>query len=91
MGNTVEITQFMRPDGRNVKQHLEVDAETFLKCESIRSEGYRFECEILMDGGVSMTITDDEQDHEIELVRNIPGAFLEGFVAMTSRFADTLA
>lgn len=90
MTGQVEITQFMRPNGRPVAQRLEVDGATLARCLLIKESGYWFECEVLMDGTVSITITDDDKDHDIELIQNVPDAFLDGFRRMVGRFSATL-
>mgnify|MGYP000255661942 CR=1 FL=1 len=84
----IPITQFMRPNGRPVQQHLEVDEQTAYDCGVIRMNGYRFECEELINGLVSLTITDDECDHAIEMCNNAPGQVLEAFKTMTSKFVE---
>lgn len=43
------------------------------KANQIHAAGFRFKCEILTTGEVSLTITDDEADHAIEVVPNGPG------------------
>ena len=66
----IPFTQFMRPDGRPVDVSIDRPEEIARKAKAIIDAGYRFECEVLTDGSISLTITDDEMDHDIELVPN---------------------
>lgn len=68
----IPFTQYLRPDGRKVDVSIEVSDEVGTKAHAIIAAGYRFECEILTTGQVSVTITDDEADHAIEIVMNGP-------------------
>ncbi len=53
---TVTVTQFMRPDGRQVKRELEISDEYKEKYEEILSCDARLTAERLIDGTVSQTI-----------------------------------
>lgn len=90
MAGSVEITQYMRPNGRRVEQLLEVDSPTLANCLLIKEMGYWFECEVLMTGAVSMTITDDKADHAISSAENKPGEFERAFSAMAAKFSNNL-
>ena len=68
----IAFTQYMRPDGRPVPVRIDRPDDIAAKAHSIIARGYRFECEQLMDGDISLTITDDEADHDIEVVPNGP-------------------
>lgn len=71
--SAIPFTQFMRPDGRPVQVSIERPDATMGKALAIMGQGYRFECEHLHDGTVSLTITDPDQgDLDIELVPNGP-------------------
>lgn len=75
MTETAEIsfTQYMRPDGRAVPVKIARPVDIAAKAEAIIARGLRFECEHLMTGDVSLTITDpDEGDVDIEVVPNGP-------------------
>lgn len=77
----IPFTQYMRPDGRSLERlfgrtkDVTIDRPDHVadKAQQIIAAGYRFECEILSTGEVSLTITDDEADHAIEVVPNGPG------------------
>lgn len=75
MTDTAEInfTQYLRPDGRAVPVRIARPVEIAAKAEAIIARGFRFECEQLSSGDVSLTITDpDEGDMDIEVVPNGP-------------------
>lgn len=68
---SIPFTQFMRPDGRPVQVSIDRPDDIVAKAQSIIARGYRFECEALTDGHVSLTITDEENgDLDIEVVPN---------------------
>ena len=69
----IPFTQYMRPDGRRVEVSIERPEEICKKAEAIINAGYCFEIEVLTTGLVSMTISDDEADHDMEIVDNGPG------------------
>ena len=69
----IPFTQYMRPDGRRVEISIERPEEICKKAEAIINAGYCFEIEVLTTGLVSMTISDDEADHDMEIVDNGPG------------------
>ncbi|AGC35744.1 hypothetical protein ACP46_gp59 [Rhizobium phage RHEph06] len=68
----VYFTQYLRPDGR--KQIISIDrpAHVVAKADHILSHGFRFECEELTTGEVSLTISDDWGDYAFELCANGP-------------------
>jgi hypothetical protein len=68
----IEFTQYLRPDGRQRKVYVERSEDVTNKAEAIQGWGYCFECEELMTGMVSFTISDGEQDVAIELCPNGP-------------------
>lgn len=68
----IQFTQFMRPDGRPVPVSIDRPDDIAAKAAEITKRGYRFECEHLSDGHVSLTITDDDGDADIELAPNGP-------------------
>ena len=73
--STAEIpfTQFMRPDGRAVPVFIARPQPIVEKAQRIIASGYRFECEHLSDGHVSLTIANDKRgDVDIEVVPNGP-------------------
>lgn len=65
---TIPFTQYLRPDGRTVQVTFNRPEEIEEKALAITAQGYRFECEVLITGHVSLTITNDEDgDVSIEL------------------------
>ena len=69
---TAEVIQFMRPNGRQVKQYTELPIEYKDTYNEMIEKGCRFETEVLMNGLVSITISDGEEDIWIEIVANGP-------------------
>jgi hypothetical protein len=68
----IPFTQFLRPDGRRAKVSYECPEDVGAKAEKILAAGYRFECEVLTDQTVSLTISTDEEDVAHELCANGP-------------------
>lgn len=66
----IEFVRYHSPHGRKSIETIRRPAEVAEKGMLIRRAGYRFECEVLWDGTVSLTIADEEADHAIELVPN---------------------
>lgn len=72
----IPFTQYLRPGTSFTGcKPVAIDRPDHVadKAKQIIAAGYRFECEILTTGEVSLTITDDEADHAIEVVPNGPG------------------
>lgn len=72
MAQAVPFTQYLRPDGRKVSVSIERPENIATKAQSIIDRGLRFECEQLIDGSISLTISDDNGDIDIEVVPNGP-------------------
>lgn len=68
----IPFTQYMRPNGRPVPVSIERPDEISAVAERIRDRGYRFECEHLLTGHVSLTIAGPDDDEDIEVVTNGP-------------------
>lgn len=69
----IEFIQYLMPDGR--PQIVRIDRPDVIarKAAEIMKLGNRFECEMLSDyATVSLTITDDQGDVDIEVVPNGP-------------------
>jgi hypothetical protein len=69
----IEFTRYSLPNGRRSTETIERPAPIAELASAIVAAGYRFECEMLGDGTVSLTIADDNADHAIELCPNGPG------------------
>ena len=68
----IPFTQYLRPDGRKAEVSIDRPDEISILANRIIACGFRFECEHLMTGHASFTISDDDDDHDIEVVRNGP-------------------
>lgn len=69
---TVEITQFVRPNGEQRVRHAEVPNDCAVGYESLRRHGCRLTAEVLIDGLVSQAIEHPEGDYAIEVTANGP-------------------
>jgi hypothetical protein len=71
---TITFTQFVLPRGDRRYVSIEVAPDVASKADTIVARGFRFECELLRTGQVSLTITDPEEgDADIRVVPNGPG------------------
>lgn len=70
----IPFTQYLRPDGRKRAVSIERPAEVVEVAHRLITAGYRFECEELATGHVSLTVVDphDEGDIAIQVVPNGP-------------------
>lgn len=68
----IPFTQYLRPDGQAVPVSIDRPAEIVTTAERIRERGFRFECEHLTTGHVSLTIAGPDDDEDIEVVTNGP-------------------
>jgi hypothetical protein len=73
---SIPFTQFILPNGRQEATSISVDDPDVAKMatEILETGRYRFECEVLMTGEVSVTCADREEeiDISIEICRNGP-------------------
>jgi hypothetical protein len=69
---TVEITQYMRPDGRPVLRSTTISDAFEAPYSVIRMRGWRLAAEHLTTGQISLTVEDDEQDYACEITANGP-------------------
>lgn len=67
-----QVMQFMRPDGRRNPTSTMLSDEVLTHYKEMQSAGCRFEAEVLLTGQVSVTISDNEEDMDIEIVPNGP-------------------
>ena len=70
--STIPFTQYRRPNGEKRQQFFDCDESLANKAQTIIDKGYCFEVEVLMNGIVSLTISDGEEDVAIELSENGP-------------------
>ncbi len=72
----ITFTQFMRPDGRQVEREFACHETLEVRAKALIDKGLRFECEVLMDGTVSLTCEGSNSDEDgpvaIELCKNGP-------------------
>lgn len=78
----VEVTQYMRPYGRPVKQYAKVSENLSKELAAIQDRGWRVAAEVLTTGEVSITVEDPirERDVTIKVVPNgpeVPKALVE--------------
>lgn len=65
----VEVTQFMRPNGRQVPHQLEVSDKCQEKYDEIVGQGLRLTCEQMMTGQASQTIEAEDFDFDIVITK----------------------
>lgn len=70
---SVPFVQFLRPDGHKKPVVIDRPDNIAKAADKIRSHGFRFEIEQLMDGTISMTISDKDDDYAIKVCENQPG------------------
>ncbi len=69
----IPFTQYLRPNGRKVQVQFQCEnADVAAKAQRILAAGFRLECEELMNGMVSLTIGNDEEDLAWQLCPNGP-------------------
>lgn len=68
----IPFIQYLRPNGSKREIFIERPDKIYKKAMAIIDAGYRFEIEVLTTDLVSMTISNDEADHDMEIVRNGP-------------------
>lgn len=78
------LHQFIRPYGhkKTVETDLPIDVEPLYK--DMQAHGCRLECEVLLTGEVSVTVSDDGADHDFSVTPNGP-AVQPGIAAMLRR------
>lgn len=86
----IPFTQYLMPDGRKSPVTIDRPQPISDLAESIIAKGYRFECEMLSDyATISLTISDDDADHDIEVCPNGPEVPVR-IDAMITRFAKKI-
>jgi hypothetical protein len=66
----IPFTQFLRPNGAQRAAWIERPEPVALAGMRILQAGFRFECEVLGSGLISLTISDAEGDYACEVVTN---------------------
>jgi hypothetical protein len=61
----LEFIQYCLPGGRRKPASCEVSDEMGAMADKIIEKGFRFECEILRSGEVSLTISDPEEERDV--------------------------
>lgn len=88
----IPFTQYLMPDGRQRETSIVRSMAVCEKATDIIGAGYSFEVEMLSTGDVSLTITDDDGDADIEVVKNAPGGVVgEAVDRLVRRFHATLS
>ena len=72
----IPFTQYLLPDGRKKEIEIERPKDIYKKAMSIIEAGYWFEIEVLSTGHINMTISDDEDDYDMEIAINALGVSL---------------
>lgn len=86
----IPFTQYLMPNGRQSPVTIDRPQDIATKAFAIIERGYRFECEMLSDYcTVSLTIANDDDDHEIEVVPNGPEVPI-AIDRMVKRFATKI-
>lgn len=86
----IPFTQYLMPDGRKTAVTIDRPQPISDLAHCIIAKGFRFECEMLSDyRTVSLTISNDDDDHEIEVCSNGPDVPAR-IDAMVTRFAKKL-
>jgi hypothetical protein len=85
----IPFTQYLMPNGRKVDLTIARTKEVYDKAKDIIKAGYRFEIEMLTTGLVHMTITDNDNDHDSEVVNNGPEVLL-AVDRMITRFHEAM-
>ncbi|QIG73291.1 hypothetical protein EVC02_070 [Rhizobium phage RHph_N17] len=68
----IYFTQYLRPNGRKEIVQIDRPDAVVKKADNISSHGFRFECEVLTTGDISLTISDEWGDYAFELCPNGP-------------------
>jgi hypothetical protein len=68
----IPMTQFKYPNGRRVSVFVDRPDDIADKAALIMAAGYRFECEVLRNGLVHLTISDGNDDIDGFLSQNGP-------------------
>lgn len=68
----VIITQFFRPDGRQVPQSIELADDLAPKLKEIQDAGCRLTAEVLTTGMCSFAVEHPDGDFDLELCENGP-------------------
>ena len=70
---TVNVLQYLRPDGRLSPQKTDISSDHAENYKRMTEAGFRLAAEGLMNGTISLTIEDDDDDYAHELTANGPG------------------
>jgi len=69
----IPFTQYLRPDGHKRQASFSVFGATVCaKATELLVYGWKFECEVLTTGKVSLTVNDGDEDRAIQVVTNGP-------------------
>ena len=68
----VDVMQYLKPDGRQTPATVELPDAHKKAYQRMIDSGCRFEAEVLTTGEVSMTVSDGEEDIDINVSENGP-------------------
>lgn len=80
----VEVKQLFAPDGRDSVMKTVLPLNCFSDVSEMQFAGLHFEAEVLSTGEVSISISSDDEDVDMEIVPNGPSV-QEAMKAMLSR------
>ena len=87
----IPFTEYVKPNGRKRETIIVRSMAVCDKANDIMAAGYDFEVELLTTGDVSLTITNEDGDADIEVVENAPGGVVGNAVdRLVRRFPATL-
>lgn len=70
--SVIELTQYIRPHGRKQTVYAPTSQAVEAMANRIVEAGFKFECEVLTTGEVSLTISSGHEDVAIEICQNGP-------------------
>ena len=68
----IPFIQYLRLHGFATDVSIDRPEAVAAKADAIMEAGFRFECELLTTGDASFTISDDDGDYAVEVVKNGP-------------------
>jgi hypothetical protein len=68
----INFIQYLAPDGRKKLVSIERPDNIVAVADRLMSLGLRFECEVLSDGKIHLSISDNEQDYASYVCENNP-------------------
>jgi hypothetical protein len=73
---SIPFTQYLLPNGERRETSIERPSDIEAKAQAIIDAGFRFECEMLTTGAISLTISSGEDDVAMEVCTNGPAVLV---------------